>query len=129
MRTILPAKVERGRIMTGAYGSAPGAPYGAVKVFGPCGSILLIMATDGISEAEVWEHVSVSTERRCPNWEEMSAVKDWFWNDDECVVQFHPPKSEHINNHPFCLHLWRRPGHPFALPPALFVGDKALGEL
>lgn len=40
-----------------------------------------------------WEHVSVSLSNRCPTWEEMCMVKDIFWGEDECVIQFHPPKS------------------------------------
>ena len=120
MRTPFPDKVERGRVMRGRYGSAHGEPFGAFDVIGPCGEELRIIATDGHDEihSEVWEHVSVSTARRCPNWQEMCAVKNWFWKDDECVVQFH------INNHPHCLHLWRRPEHPFVLPPSIFVGIK-----
>ena len=40
-----------------------------------------------------WEHVSVSYKNRVPTWDEMCKVKDMFWNDEECVVQYHPPKS------------------------------------
>ncbi len=68
-----------------------------------------------------WEHVSVSYSNRCPTWEEMCRVKDIFWYDNECVVQFHPPKSEYVNNHPYCLHLWRKCGSEFELPPKEFV--------
>jgi len=56
------------------------------------------------------EHVSVSLARRCPTWDEMCMIKDIFWNDDECVIQFHPPKSQYVNVHPYCLHMWRKPG-------------------
>lgn len=55
-----------------------------------------------------WEHVSVSRRDRCPTWDEMCQVKDLFWDDEDCVVQYHPPKSSYVNLHPFCLHLWRR---------------------
>lgn len=48
-----------------------------------------------------WEHVSVSLNNRCPTWEEMCMVKDIFWGEDECVIQFHPPKS--ANQHPSVL--------------------------
>ena len=58
----------------------------------------------------VLEHVSVSLRRRCPTWDEMCMVKDIFWADEECVVQFHPPKSKYVNFHPYCLHLWRKVG-------------------
>lgn len=68
-----------------------------------------------------WEHVSVSFPNRCLTWEEMCRVKDMFWNEDECVVQYHPPKSEYVNNHPYCLHLWRKCGENFELPPKNFV--------
>lgn len=54
-----------------------------------------------------FEHASVSLAHRCPTWDEMCKVKDLIWNEEDTVVQFHPPKSEYINNMPFCLHLWR----------------------
>ena len=70
-----------------------------------------------------WQHVSVSLPNRCPTWNEMNYIKDLFWNDDETVVQIHPPKSEHVNNHKFCLHLWKhRDGHK--LPPSILIGFK-----
>lgn len=42
--------------------------------------------------------------------------------DEECVVQYHPPKSEYVNFHPYCLHLWRKVGENFETPPKHFVG-------
>lgn len=78
---------------------------------------LKIIASDGAG----WEHVSVSLPNRCPTCE-MSAIKAAFWDADDCVVQFHPPKSEYVNNHPFCLHLWRSTRHEFPLPDSLLVG-------
>jgi hypothetical protein len=69
-----------------------------------------------------WEHVSVSTRVRCPTWEEMCFVKYLFWDQEDVVVQLHPPRSEWVNNHPFCLHLWRPIGIVLPRPPALTVG-------
>lgn len=74
-----------------------------------------------VSWAEGWEHVSVSLRNRCPTWDEMCLVKDIFWRDDECAVQFHPPKSEYVNLHPYCLHLWKKIGESFETPPKAFV--------
>lgn len=71
-----------------------------------------------------WEHVSVSLPDRCPSWEEMRYVKELFWSDDVTVVQFHPKKSEYVNNHPFCLHLWRNLKNEIELPPSILVGLK-----
>ena len=63
-----------------------------------------------------WEHVSVSFPNRCPTWEEMCIVKEMFWRDEETVVQYHPKKSEYVNLHPYCLHLWKKIGVEYELP-------------
>lgn len=86
---------------------------------------VFVIASDGCD----WEHVSVSRKDRIPTWDEMCAVKAMFWDDSDCVVQFHPPKSEYVNNHARCLHLWRKVGVEFELPPTLLVGDPVLGLL
>lgn len=69
-----------------------------------------------------WEHVSVSGARSCPPWEAMCFVKDLFWKPEEEVMQLHPPKSQYINNHPYCLHLWRPIAAVIPLPPKIMVG-------
>jgi len=76
------------------------------------------------SDGGGWEHVSVSFRGRCPSWEEMCIVKDIFWHEDECVVQYHPAKSEYVNNHPYCLHLWRPLQQDMPVPPSILVGVK-----
>lgn len=88
---------------------------------------LRIMASDGfgwehVYEPPVWEHVSVSTTVRCPTWEEMAMVKDMFWDPEDLVLQFHPPRSVYVNSHPYCLHLWRPVGVSIPLPPSQTVG-------
>lgn len=74
-----------------------------------------------------WEHVSVSTQTGIPTWLEMSRIKRLFWDDEDRVVQFHPPKSEYVNMHPHCLHLWRWTGGEFPHPPMELVGYKKKG--
>jgi len=65
---------------------------------------LTIVASDGAG----WDHVSVSKQYECPTWGEMCRVKELFWTDPEdYAVQYHPPMSRYVNNHPYCLHLWR----------------------
>ena len=73
---------------------------------------------------EPWEHVSVSTPNRCPFWEEMAFVKWLFFEDTETVIEFHVPKAEHINCHPFVLHLWRPTVTVLPMPPSECVGPK-----
>lgn len=86
------------------------------------GMFLLCMASNGSG----WEHVSISipTIDRCPTWEEMCFVKSLFWDDEDTVVQFHPPKKEHVSYHDYCLHLWRESGTNFKTPPSIMVGPK-----
>ncbi|MBR5818147.1 MAG: hypothetical protein IKY62_05825 [Clostridia bacterium] len=47
-----------------------------------------------------------------------------FFREDETVVQYHPAKSEYVNNVPNCLHLWRPTGAEMPTPPAIMVGIK-----
>lgn len=68
-----------------------------------------------------WEHVSVATLDTCPTWEEMCQVKEYFWDPEEVVVQFHPRKSEYVNVATTCLHLWKKINEDFETPPAKLV--------
>lgn len=81
------------------------------------------------SDCEGWQHISVSLAEKpstVPNYKTMQEVRRLFYEDDQWVVQFSPPKSEHINNHPGCLHWWRPTDQPMPTPPAILVGLKAL---
>lgn len=68
-----------------------------------------------------WDHVSASLSNRCPTWEEMCIVKDVFFNEDECVVQYHPSKADYVNRHPYCLHLWKPQDQEIPMPPKFMV--------
>jgi hypothetical protein len=103
----------------------PGDPYGLFVIlpkqrsWAPAG--LKIIASDGFAgDVDThWEHASVThiDDRECPTWTEMDAVKHLFWDDQECVVQFHPAESVKRNQHPGCLHLWRFKLGSFPTPP------------
>lgn len=128
MKHTLPDKLENGRLRRGHFGtSSTDGPSGAFFVQGPCGCELKIVAS-GADETG-WEHVSVSTPRRPPNWQEMCLIKDLFWEPEETVMQLHPPHSEYVNNHAYCLHLWRPVFTNIPLPPSILVGLKSLGTI
>lgn len=74
-----------------------------------------------ISDEGEWDHVSVSLPNRTPTWEEMCWVKDLFFEPSEVVMQLHPAKSEYVNHHPNCLHLWRPHNKRIPLPPIEYV--------
>ncbi len=84
--------------------------------------VLIVIASDGLG----WEHVSISLRNRTPNWREMCFIKDLFWDEEDCVVQYHPPKSEYINTDNNCLHLWRPTDKELPRPDPLLVGIKGL---
>jgi hypothetical protein len=75
-----------------------------------------------------WEHVSISRTNRAPNWPEMSHIKGLFFRDDETVMQLHVPKSDHVNDHPNCLHLWRPLTAEIPRPPKWMVGGYSKDE-
>lgn len=106
----------------GIYGSAPGERGGVFIIPGPCNVELKVIVSDSIAPDFPWEHVSVSTRNRCPNWPEMDFIKRLFWDDDECVMQLHPPRCDHVNCHPYCLHLWRPTHLEIPRPPSIMVG-------
>jgi len=99
-----------------------GHPYWSMKAelngifYIPIGkdNFLFCLGTPGDDEIP-WEHVSVTVKKnkkgkihelnRCPTWEEMCKVKDAFWDKEDTVVQFHPPESEYVSHHHYCLHL------------------------
>lgn len=109
--------------MRHVFGTMGDDKNGAFKVFVKGKSFNVIASSGG-----GWEHVSVAPgsphREKCPTWDEMCAIKDMFFDEEETVVQYHPPKSDYVNNHPYCLHLWRPIGQEIPRPPAIFVGLK-----
>jgi len=79
---------------------------------------LTVIASDG----DGWDHVSVSHPTRCPTWREMQRVRECFFKENEWVVQYSPPKSEHVNFMETCLHLWRPQHGHMPTPPKRLVG-------
>ena len=89
---------------------------GAFEVTVP-GAKLRVIASTGLG----WDHVSVSLKDRCPDWAEMERVKRIFFKDDEIAYQFHMPPSDHINIHPYTLHIWRCQDLEMPTPPRITV--------
>lgn len=117
----IPSDWEQFRVREGRLASD--IRFGANGAFMPTDGPLsgaLIVVSDGMG----WEHASVSFPDRCPTWEEMCALKSALWDEDACVVQFHPPRSDYVNFHPHCLHLWRSTKQTMPRPPSVMVGPK-----
>lgn len=98
--------------------SRKGDDYGYFEIPFQSNTLFVIVAS-GVQSG--WDHVSVSLKNRCPNWQEMCHVKNAFWSPDECVIQFHPPQKDYVNNHPYVLHLWKCLAQDFPLPPKAYI--------
>lgn len=104
--------------------------YWSDETFGFNGMFCLVAGNERVrciaSDGMGWRHVSVSLigDKRTPRWETMCVVKDLFWDDEDVVVQFHPKKSEYVNHHPGCLHLWQPTEVAIPTPNPIMVGPK-----
>lgn len=110
---------EQFRVRTGRMGSSDADGNNGmfmVKLKAHSQTVAVIASDQG-----GWEHVSVSRRDRCPTWAEMCEVKDLFFGPDEWVMQYHPAQTDYVNDHPFCLHLWRPTDCQIPKPPVWMV--------
>lgn len=126
---------ERNRVENGKLASDASYGNNGYFLISYNGALLHIIASDGEPmkyKTELWEHVSVHIEQpsytdkpneiRTPTWDEMCFVKEMFWDEEDCVVQHHPKKSEYVNRHLHTLHLWRPVTQTIPTPPKFLVG-------
>lgn len=53
-----------------------------------------------------WLHLSMSHRNRVPTYDELVYLKrHWAGDDRKCIMVF-PEKENHVNIHPYVLHLW-----------------------
>jgi hypothetical protein len=121
MRPAPNAIAETFRVRAPGYEHRPGTNNG-MFICRHNGITLRVVCSDG----DGWDHISVSLPDRCPTWEEMEYVRELFFRPDETVMQLHPSKDQHINNHPYCLHLWRPHSGTIPTPPGWMVGVAGL---
>lgn len=66
----------------------------------------VIVGVEIHDDGKKWIHVSVSHQNKIPNYESLCMVKRLWVGEERKAVQVFPPKSEHVNDHLRCLHLW-----------------------
>lgn len=117
--------LNKHRMRKGQFRSDPIDGFNGLFTIPIRGKLVRIIASDGLD----WQHVSVTitNSNETPSWQLMCAVKELFWNDQDWVVQFHPAKSEYVNNHPGCLHLWKPNAQILPTPDSLLAGLKPNG--
>lgn len=58
------------------------------------------------NDGKWWLHVSMSHPKRMPTYKDICYLKrHWIGEEAEAIMVF-PRKSNHVNLHKFCLHLW-----------------------
>jgi hypothetical protein len=81
--------------------SAAGARY--IHLFVPMSVIL----SDAVElDGKRWRHFSMARADRIPTWEELVAMKELFLGAESRALQVIAPRSEWVNIHPYCLHLF-----------------------
>ncbi|HAO11366.1 MAG TPA: hypothetical protein DCQ51_09400 [Planktothrix sp. UBA8407] len=53
-----------------------------------------------------WIHLSISRRKSYPTWDEQVHIKELFLGKESKAIQVFPPRSQWVNDHPYCLHLW-----------------------
>lgn len=53
-----------------------------------------------------WVHFSMSGRHSLPSWDQLSRAKDALLGAERKALQVLPPRSQWVNIHPNCLHLW-----------------------
>ena len=68
--------------------------------------LLLLLSGEIHTEGEQWLHASFSYPARIPSYDDVYEVRRLFFPSDKTVLQIFPPREEHVNLHPYTLHLW-----------------------
>lgn len=76
--------------------------YCKVYKFGSCRVI--------VGQEPAGWHLSISHHRRLPTWEELREARYQFVPDEVTMAMILPPKSQYVNVHEFCYHLWEIEG-------------------
>lgn len=67
---------------------------------------LIVISSVGNYDGRWWQHVSVSRRSRMPTYDDLALVKRLFVGEHAMALQVFPKASDHVNLHPYCLHLW-----------------------
>jgi hypothetical protein len=99
------SRANRWRIKTGAMASTELDGWNGMFLVPLEGELWHVMISDQMG----WKHLSVTNAQKkmLPSWTVLGRLKDLFYGDDEWACQFFPAKEDYIDDHPFCLHIWK----------------------
>ncbi|MEG4965744.1 hypothetical protein QUB11_03705 [Microcoleus sp. B6-A1] len=86
----------------------------SVQAIGPDGGayrsrdgLVVIISCSIEKDGYSWVHVSLSRKKSVPTWIDLVKVKDIFLGAEALAIQILPARSEWVNVHEFCLHLYQ----------------------
>lgn len=79
------------------------------------GRIIISCGPSGPDETDEWFHASISYPDHLPEYAELAALHHAVWPDGYAYQVFAPP-ADHVNIHPYALHLWGKPDGSPLLP-------------
>ena len=84
-------------------------------------NLTVIFGVDYFPDGHLWQHASIAWTDRMPTYDDLCKLKAEFIGGDRKAVMVLPAEPEHVNIHPYCLHLYcRLDGDP--LPDFTFGG-------
>lgn len=73
----------------------------------PKRGLRVIVSDATCDDGKRWRHLSLTRrDRAMPTWEQLVTVKEEFLGPEAVALQVLAPRSEWVNIHPTCLHLW-----------------------
>ncbi len=81
-----------------------GVPLPGIKAY-QRGAIKALVSRDEGLQGKSW-HISVSHPHRYPTWDEIREARYALIPDNAYMVMILPPKTEYVNVHKNCFHLW-----------------------
>lgn len=78
------------------------------KIFESGDGLGVLVSEDNTPKWGWLKHLSISRHDRYPTWEEILEVKEKIFGDID-VMMIMPKKSDYVNVHQNCFHLWQTP--------------------
>lgn len=95
----------------------PPIPHGpdGLKLLHVDGMSSVVVSTASFDGVE-WTHASMTGPERVPTYEELCQLHRAVWGESGYSYQIQVPADQHVNIHPYALHMWGRADGSPVLP-------------
>ena len=94
-------------VLPAGWWERPCSVYGA-RGWASRGGLLVMMTADVMSDDGRWLHLSASRASHVPTYADLCEVKALFFGPEREALHKFAKRSEHVNDHPYVIHLWSR---------------------